>query len=324
MFPLHKGRSGSYICGIFGSPNITPSVRQMLPFIGLAMQSRGHDSWGASDGTDVIKHSGELMKTWAEAWPAIAEWPAGIFHTRGASSPDGRTAEANAHPFVYHTATGEAIIGIHNGVVSNHEDLGRTYARKYTVDSQHLWMHRAEGRTWEDVRGWGNLAWWQSAPSGTRCIHLLRFNSAALEVCQLVGGEFIFCSLRGPVEEVAQLLGNPVRIWFQIKEYYHYWFEADEKGVLTLWIEGTKWKFAADPPPVRQHDWNGHRHHTPTYIDRPPGHHRKPEELCFKCANTTLVDPKVSLLCRACMILEVEKWRGSMWTAELANRGHGV
>jgi hypothetical protein len=230
------------MCGILGSPNLTPSVRRMLPFLGVAMESRGRDSWGcASSEGEIYKFSGIFTDNWAQVRERVEEWTGGIFHTRGASpSLNDKIAAANAHPFSYPRADGSMVVGIHNGMISNHKELDTKYERSFPVDSQHLWAHRAAGLPWEDVVGWGNLAWWEVPTEEHQPHHpvlnLCRFNTNALEVAILEQGEYVFCSTQEPLRMAARLFGNPVKGWMKLEEYYHYWFAPGPQGEeCTLW-----------------------------------------------------------------------------------------
>lgn len=221
------------MCGIFGSPNITPSLRAMLPYIGIAMQNRGRDAWGCSNGQTVLRYTGELTDSWDKAAKDIATWTQGIFHTRGASCGD-RSKVENAHPFTYHKADGTPVIGIHNGIISNHGELDKKYGRSCEVDSMHIWMSRAEGRSWGDLEGWGNLAWFETR-EGVQRLNLTRFNSEALNVVQLEGGEWVFASEMLPIRTIAKMMGNPVKSFWKIDEGWPYWFAPSKDHPMDLW-----------------------------------------------------------------------------------------
>ena len=291
------------MCGIFGSPTITPSVRAMLPYIGIAMQSRGRDAWGGSDGQEVIRHVGELTSTWDEAAPAIDNWSQGIFHTR-AGSCGARDKVTNAHPFEYLRKDGDRIIGIHNGIITNHLELDRKYSRNCEVDSMHIWMHRAEGKPWSDLEGWGNLAWWETNPhTGVRVLNLCRFNNEALKVVQLKGGEYLFASEELPLRTIAKMLRNPVVTSWHIDEFHPYWFEPDPKrgGLMTLWRSEKRLPFPDRT--VTTYQGGGY---SCGFVNRGRrGAVRAPISIkdldakCLKCGNVR-INSKDNLLCMMC------------------------
>lgn len=307
------------MCGIFGCPNITPSVQRMLPFLGMAMQTRGKDAWGASNGEVVLKHVGELVESWHESRAEIEQWTAGIFHTRGASHGSAKKLE-NAHPFEYTRADGDRVIGIHNGCLSNHAQLDTKYNRQCEVDSMHLWMHRAEGKDWSDIEGWGNIAWWERDKHGRRIINLARFNSDNLHVTQLQEGEIIFCSELPAIRTIAKMMGNPIKSTWQLDEYYHYWCAPNNAGVMTLWRSEKRLPF---PEPYSAALWeeNGYgftggnpasrRYVNPRIPLRPTGVWAELDSLCVKCGSTR-VNSKKELLCLGClseMISDFLRWK---------------
>jgi len=224
------------MCGIIGTPRITPSVQLMLPYLGIRMEERGRDSWGcASSAGEYFKHGGPLTKSWHEARERVAAWADGIFHCRGASpsSQGDRQSADLAHPFSFSAPDGTSVVGVHNGYISNWKELNTKLNRNFPVDSMHIWAHRSEGRSWKEIEGWGNLLWWESF-DGVRKLNFTRFNTDALEVAQLEGGEYVLCSLQDPVRVIAQMFGNPVKNFLQVKEKHHYWFEPHDDGTFQL------------------------------------------------------------------------------------------
>jgi asparagine synthetase B (glutamine-hydrolysing) len=282
----------------------------MLPFLGLAMQSRGRDAWGASNGDSVIKRVGELAESWHESREEIEMWTAGIFHTRGASSGSAKKLE-NAHPFEYARADGDRIIGIHNGCLSNHVELDRKYNRNCDVDSMHLWMHRAEGKEWSDIEGWGNLAWWETDSRGRRLINLARFHSDALHVAQLAQGEIIFCSELPAIRTISKMLGNPIKTTWVLDEYHHYWCAPSAEGAMTLWRSEKRLPF-----PERYFNAVSVNYGS-GFMDNPASRRNpiKPwadlDGLCAKCG-ISRINSKKDLLCVGCfgeMTTEFLRWK---------------
>lgn len=304
------------MCGIFGSPNIDDSVRAMLPFLGLAMQTRGRDAWGASDGTAVLKHTGELVDSWGEEWDKIQEWTAGIFHTRGASVGSAKILD-NAHPFSFARADGDMVIGIHNGAITNHDELDGKYNRKCSVDSMHIWQHRAEGKSWEDLEGWGNLAWWEKNKHDQRVIHLTRFNSDNLSVAKLKGGQFIFASEIGCIRQTAKLFGNPVDTVYHIEQSRHYWFGPRESGEMELWKEEEVFPFPQTRTVTAVVPWEGMysaRNFTPSKTE-------PLDDYCAKCA-VSKINGKKSLLCSGCFNELVNAYFAWKFPTHAAMSGH--
>lgn len=201
------------MCGILGSPYFTPQVRAMLPYLAIGMEHRGHHSWGASDGVTIIKNLGLITRTWAKEISTINGWDQGIFHTRAASPGYSPTEVNNAHPFRFTKADGTDVIGIHNGALSNHQELNRLYGRSCTVDSQHLWMHRAEGRPWTELRGAGIMAWWETLPDHgpDPVLMITKINGQALEIIQTDDGGFVFASEMGALQMAIAMAGGTIK-----------------------------------------------------------------------------------------------------------------
>jgi len=179
----------------------------MLPFLAWAMQERGTHSWGASDGREIVKHLGPICLTWAGEQERFEAWDAGIFHTR-AASVGAHDIPENAHPFAFDKPDGGRVIGIHNGTLSNWQELNTKYNRDFKVDSPHLWAHRAAGLPWTDIRGAANLAWWEVDPAGTRELLLAKINTAALHVIRTLDGGLVFASTLECLNKAATITGT--------------------------------------------------------------------------------------------------------------------
>ncbi len=230
------------MCGILGSPNITPQVRSMLPFIAMRMEERGTQAWGASNGVEIVKHLGPISVTWGEERERFARWDRGIFHTRLASQGSSSVL-ANAHPFQATSADGITYTGIHNGCLSNHSELNKTYSRSCNVDSEHLWLHRAGGHSWKDISGYANLAWFEDNPQDEATqpeLYLARINSTFLDVVHTEDGGLVFASTKSALMQAAGLCGVKITGSFFIRPETIYHARADG----TLWDTEEKAEFA--------------------------------------------------------------------------------
>lgn len=278
----------------------------MLPYIGLQMMERGTDAWGCTNGTDIIKHLGPIKDTWAMTEPEIDTWDQGIFHTRAASHGTGKLVE-NAHPFAFaKDENTPMVVGIHNGCLNNHEELNRKHNRDFQVDSMHLWAHRAEGKDWAELAGWGNVVWYETWPNGVRCISLMRFNSDNLVVCKLEQGELIFASTYSAIAPIARMVGNPVDKTYVLDEMRRYFFGQDENGDPAIYQTDDRYQIPRTMVQVNNPVYrNGQYVGTGTQRTQSDfgylytGATNASDEFCFKCG-TVRINSKDQFLCPAC------------------------
>lgn len=254
------------MCGIAGYSHATDVTRRMLPHLLWEMESRGKDSWGATNGFDVVKHIGPVTYSFEESRAEIETWDRAIFHTRGASTGD-ITVE-NQHPFTFSNAPEgspewrRTVIGIHNGIVANHNTLNDKYSRNFTCDSMHIYKHLADGLEMREIRGWGNLAWYDFTPSKLNgVLRLLRFNQDALEIAKLKTGEHVFCSTAAPIVRAARMAGSCVDFFYKVQPETIYTIEWNVDKV-EMFSSKKKLVFGSRYEPVVgfQHSHQQHQH----------------------------------------------------------------
>ncbi len=137
----------------------------------VANDTRGGDSWGFWNTDHLMKGLGDISNVAVKTVKSQVV----MAHTRKATT--GATTVPNAHPF----AIGD-IIGAHNGMISNHTELNTKYNRNYEVDSMHLFGHLAEGKTFEDIYGYGAIEFIRKNESRSR-IYLCKLSGGDLTVC---------------------------------------------------------------------------------------------------------------------------------------------
>lgn len=250
------------MCGIFGFSELTETTKRMAPHLAHEMENRGKDSWGATDGQTIIRELGHISRSFY----IPDEWTRGIFHTRLASC--GAVTKDNAHPFSFPLRGNEWLIGIHNGVLYNHDELNRTHNRDFAVDSMHIFAHLADDKDLSDISGSAALAWYEPYGDGTQTLHLCRINSEALYVAELKTGEWAFASTRFALEIAARFARVETKKLFLLPENNVHVFVADENGKLALYkITDRKYEFRSL---TRNHSHNWGRGRMITA----PGHYR--------------------------------------------------
>lgn len=196
------------MCGIAGYSCFEGKVDKRLDvalvLLGMHMQDRGRQAWGWTDGTQIVKATGSFQSRWNASFYGF---PKAAIHTRYGTT--GANTEENAHPWKI-----GGLIGMHNGVVHNHDELNKKYDRKCTVDSQHIFHHIAEGLDLNEIRAYGAIAFFKDGD-----LHIGRFNGGDLMVVRTNVGWF-YASTRTALEEALRFSGlekeNP--IYFRLKE----------------------------------------------------------------------------------------------------------
>ena len=296
---------------------MTDVTRRMLPHLLWEIESRGRDSWGATNGFEVIKNVGPVINTFNNHREEIFSWDRAIFHTRGAST--GPVNTDNQHPFTFSNAPEgspewkRTVVGIHNGVIANHEELNKKYSREFTCDSMHIYKHLAEGREMREICGWGNLAWYDFLPEHLEGnLRLLRFNADNLELARLTTGELVFCSTQAPIVRAALIAGSSVQTFYNIQPETIYTIEMEgEKATVysskKKLVFGTRYHIRClgrvAGPPVTSWDGNrfrntDHRNYIQTSADK-----QYAEGLCMRMGCTEVVvggSRRNAVLCERC------------------------
>lgn len=215
------------MCGIFSFTKTTDVTRRMTPLLAAYMNERGQDSWGMSDGEFIYKDVGSIMDGWADL-----DFDGPIYHTRAASV--GAVSKRNAHPFEVAKPDGGKIIGVHNGHISNWQELKHKYDRKdLEVDSEHIFRHLAEGKDLKEINGWGAVIWFDVDASGVKRRFCSKFGSMDnLHVVQLTDGTLVAASTERALERAARFADTSIKTNYKIENNMKYEFRED--GLYTL------------------------------------------------------------------------------------------
>jgi hypothetical protein len=208
------------MCGITGyfafateKDKVDGRLYTFITLSGLYMQERGRRSWGWSDGKQVVKATGTFEDGWNGSF---AGWPQAAVHTRQPTT--GAVTEENAHPF----KIGD-VIGLHNGIVRNHEELNTKYNRECGVDSQHIFHHVSDGLDLSDISAYGAIVYWKDGK-----MYFGRFNNGDLTVAKTSVG-FVFASTVYSLRKSVRLAGlNKDVVYYKLKDGALYTFEDKE------------------------------------------------------------------------------------------------
>lgn len=206
-----------------------PSIKNigMGAILSVGMDKRGGHSWGYWADGSTRKGLGDMhtnvsAETWANKRRVIG-------HTRLATTGD-KTAE-NSHPFEHGN-----IIGAHNGMVYNHEDLNKKYERDFKVDSQHIFQHINDGLPLKEIDAYGSIVYLNKE---TDIIHMARFNGGQLWAANIFESAakkakpigFAWCSTGDCLKTALDVAGWTYWNSFELKEDHDYWINEKEQSL---------------------------------------------------------------------------------------------
>lgn len=169
--------------------------------LGIYNDERGGSGCGVFDvGSRKVRKATDTMALFmARQGTDWALARAGFLHTRRPST--GAVKVENSHPFIF-----GYVVGAHNGIVSNHEELNKKYDRKFEVDSMHIFAHLSEKRPLDDIRGYGAIEWWDGRDERLR---LCFFAGGSLEVAEVRGFGIVWSSTQEHLRKAAEA----AKIW---------------------------------------------------------------------------------------------------------------
>lgn len=210
------------MCGIFGFDRTNENTRRMIPLLAVAMELRGDDSWGVTDGHVLFKHPHGILQSYVDH----GDLESPTYHTRGASV--GAVSERNAHPFEYVSLdNAKVVVGVHNGHINNHSELKKKYEaqrKDFEVDSENIFAHLAEGLPLKEIEGYGAVVWYEY-PFGKpeeRVQYISCFQNPAMHVAKLKSGEIVFASTDTAIKTAVRLAGLTIDTFYEIKQHQKY------------------------------------------------------------------------------------------------------
>ena len=246
------------MCGLFGWQFRKGTVSQetkdyLLLSLAGSMDNRGGHSWGLFNPQGLESRGlGKMSDSlgWDAKLPDCL-----VGHTRFATTGDVNTD--NCHPF----RCGR-VLGAHNGMVTNHDELNLTYDRDCTVDSQHIFRHLDEGYPLPEIEAYGAVCF---TVDGYDRVFLGRFNDGELSVAAVRGG-LVWASTWTALTDALTLAGLKGR-WRAVKEgRLHYCDNGRlyrSEGQLDFadpWRAPARsplrWKFSWDDEKTDDYDWN--------------------------------------------------------------------
>jgi len=209
------------ICGVSLHPNEKVDVEKLATTMLLGIEERGRHATGVA------------WDNGGEVWLAKDALPAQSFvkddhvpshartfigHTRWASQGSPNNNDNN-HPIDAH-----GIVGIHNGCISNDDDLFSLIGpekRRAQVDSEAIFatiLHSGltPGESLELLDGSAAVAWYSVRDPET--LHLARVSSSPLVLARTYAGSILFASTESCLRKAEKATGMKITKLFPVKE----------------------------------------------------------------------------------------------------------
>lgn len=226
------------MCGIAGVSELNHNTRRLLPFLAYEMEARGRDSWGAMSPTKVHKSLGPITKSWDGVLDGFADGGPFNLHTRAGSV--GSVKEENSHPFLV-VGSKCTVLGMHNGCVSNWQDLAKEYNVQYEVDSHYICHAIANGLPTSEIIGWGAFVWLQWENEDEACepsLNFVRFNMNDFHIAKLVDDDktttLAWCSTNDALKKACRMVGLKVALEYKLSDNTHYQYLKSAEQDATL------------------------------------------------------------------------------------------
>ena len=195
------------MCGLFGwalEPKAAKKAQNRVRTLHAALAAlndrRGGDSWGYYNPKSgrLVRDTGDAAKMGRKRAEEAAACATLVGHTRKATT--GAVTWHNAHPFRI-----GAVVGAHNGVVFNHQELNKAHGRACSVDSMHLFHHLDEGKDPAEISAYGAVSYCHRDHGAAA--FLCRFNGGELSLAEVKGLGFVWSSDDRHLEAAIDLAG---------------------------------------------------------------------------------------------------------------------
>lgn len=225
------------MCGLYGhllreeyiQKHLDPiKYAAMMSILAVSMDNRGGDSWGKAEWKNPTNWKDvELKKGLGDAGVNISERfsnisPIVIAHTRKATT--GAKTVENSHPFKI-----GKIVGAHNGIVSNYDEIRKDYSVHFEVDSEAIFHVLDKGDSFSKLRAFGAITYADLELPGK--VWLAKFNSGQLGLYGLgkVGncGGMVWASTDAPIEAALLAAGISEYFKFRVEEDKLYYISED-------------------------------------------------------------------------------------------------
>jgi len=231
------------MCGIAGfvknvGSEMPPAAeRSLILSLAQSMLTRGNQSFGLYVDGEVHKEPVSIIESYKLHSVQVKE--SFYLHTRHATHGDLTTQ--NCHPFIK-----GSIIGAHNGVIGNHEELNIKNGTTFTVDSEHIFSYIDQQLNMQELKGYGAIVYGCYDTPG---LFIGRFNGGELSCAKTKYG-IVFASTEEAVE---------VACWMAGIEIIHY-YSIENKDILYISPDGNVYdheKNGLDVSEGKKWDWRG-------------------------------------------------------------------
>lgn len=196
------------MCGIFGwhlKDGVNGKKKKTLRTVAALLMTkndlRGGDSWGWFSPTEKQIHCGlgDMIDISNSSLNKMLNQQTVIAHTRKATT--GKIDIQNCHPFDV-----GYVVGAHNGIVYNHDELNNMYNRDCAVDSEHIFYHIEEELDLKEIEAYGAITYHH------RCldefsVFLGRFNNGDLAVCRVPNVGIFWSSVKNHLQRALEFVG---------------------------------------------------------------------------------------------------------------------